>query len=94
MFWPSKAWKNEPTGARFAALGSSLGRRPAVYAGVSGLVLLAIFPLSFQPNFDLGGGSTSKASESTVWQAELLKGLPAGATEPTQVFLKSDHAMP
>jgi RND superfamily putative drug exporter len=96
VFWPSKAWKTEPTGARFAALGTSLGRRPALYAGATGLVLvvLAIFALSFQPNFDLGGGSTSKASESTIWQAELLKGLPAGATEPSQVFLRSGAATP
>ena len=53
-------------------------------------MVLAILALGFQPNFDLGGGSTSTASESTVWQTELLKGLPAGATEPSQVFLKSD----
>ncbi|MEV4619177.1 MMPL family transporter [Asanoa sp. NPDC049573] len=96
VFWPSKAWKREPTGARFAALGRSVGRRPVAYAGASGLalVVLAIFALGFSPNFDLGGGSTSKASESTVWQAELLKGLPAGATEPSQVFLRSDGGTP
>jgi putative drug exporter of the RND superfamily len=57
-------------------------------------VVLAIFALGFSPNFDLGGGSTSKASESTVWQGELLKGLPAGATEPSQVFLKSAGGAP
>ena len=91
VFWPSKAWKNEPKGARFAAIGKSLGRRPALYAGVSGgiLVILAIFALSFNPTFDLGGGSTQKSSESVVWQNELLKGLPAGATEPSDVYLKS-----
>ena len=92
VFWPSKAWKIEPTGARFAAIGRSVGRRPVAYAGASGLILvvLAIFALGFHPNFDLGGGSTSSTSESTVFQAELLKGLPAGATEPSEVFLKSD----
>ncbi len=91
VFWPSKAWKNEPKGARFAAIGKSLGRRPALFAGVSGgiLVILAIFALSFNPTFDLGGGSTQKSSESVVWQNELLKGLPAGATEPSDVYLKS-----
>jgi putative drug exporter of the RND superfamily len=93
VFWPSKAWKSEPTGARFAAIGRSLGRRPAVYAGVSGLVLviLAIFALGFHPTFDLNSGSTSSASESTVWNTELQKGLPAGATEPSDVYLKSQH---
>ncbi len=28
VFWPSKAWRREPKGARFAAIGRSLGRRP------------------------------------------------------------------
>jgi len=96
VFWPSKAWKSEPTGARFAAIGRSVGRRPALYAGVSGLVLviLAIFALGFHPTFDLSSGSTSTASESTVWSKELLKGLPAGATEPSSVFVRSDRGTP
>ena len=42
VFWPSKAWQREPKGARFAAIGRSLGKRPAVFAGVSGLVLVAL----------------------------------------------------
>src|SRR5262249_32173445 len=45
VFWPSKSWRAEPSGARFATVGRSLGRRPALYAGVTGrvLVVLAIF---------------------------------------------------
>ena len=39
VFWPSKSWRVEPKGARFAALGDSLGRRPGRYALASGLVL-------------------------------------------------------
>ncbi len=96
VFWPSKAWKVEPTGARFAAIGASLGRRPGLYAGVSALVLaiLAVFALGFHSNFDLTGGSTASSSESTVWQTELLKGLPAGATEPSDVYVRSDNGSP
>ena len=96
VFWPSKAWKREPTAPHFAAIGRSLGRHPIIYAGVSGLVLvvLAVFALGFHPNFDLSGGSTSAQAESTVWQKELLKGLPAGATQPSQVFLRSDNGSP
>jgi RND superfamily putative drug exporter len=96
VFWPSKKWKVEPTGTRFAAIGRSVGRRPIAYAGASGaiLVVLAIFALGFHPNFDLGGGSTSSSSESTVFQAELLKGLPAGATQPSEVFVRSNNSAP
>jgi putative drug exporter of the RND superfamily len=96
VFWPSKAWKVEPKGARFAAIGRSLGRRPGLYAGVSGgvLVVLAVFALGFHANFDLSGGSTAKSSESTIYSQELLKSLPAGATEPTHVYVKSDNGQP
>jgi len=92
VFWPSKAWRTEPSARRMTALGNSLGRHPVRYAIASGgvLVLLSIAALGFSANFDLTGGSTSDASESTQYSQELLKGLPAGATEPTYVFLRSD----
>ena len=66
VFWPSKSWRVEPKGARFAAVGDSLGRRPARYAVASGLVLgvLAIFALGFNPNFDLGDSGAPKDVES------------------------------
>jgi RND superfamily putative drug exporter len=96
VFWPSKAWRTEPAGTRYASIGNAVGRRPAVYAAVSGglLIVFALLALGFHPNFDLGAGSTSATAESTVWQAELLKGVPAGATEPTDVFLRSDTKTP
>jgi RND superfamily putative drug exporter len=91
VFWPSKAWQVEPRGARFAAIGRTMGRRPARFAAVSGIMMaaLAIAAFSFHPTFDLSSGSTSSAAESTVWQNQLLRGEPAGATTPTQVYLKS-----
>ncbi|MEO3820883.1 MMPL family transporter [Plantactinospora sp. B24E8] len=96
VFWPSRAWRREPRGARFAALGRSLGRRAAAYAAVSGgaLIVLAVFALGFHPNFDLSSGSTATESESNLWSRELLRGLPAGATEPSNVFLRSDTGTP
>lgn len=30
VFWPSTSWRTEPKGARFAAIGRGLGRKPAV----------------------------------------------------------------
>jgi RND superfamily putative drug exporter len=92
VFWPSKAYRNEPRGARFAAIGKSMGRHPARFAAVSGLAMaaLALAAFSYHPSFDLSSGSTSSASESTVWQDQLLRGEPAGATAPTQVYLQSN----
>jgi RND superfamily putative drug exporter len=91
VFWPSKAWRNEPTGARFAAIGRAMGRHPGRFAAVSGIVLavLAVFALGFHPSFDLSSGSTSSTAESTVWNKQLLRGLPAGATEPSDVYLQA-----
>ena len=94
VFWPSKAWKHEPTGARFAAIGASLGRRPAL---VRRRLRRRPGRAGDRSRSASTRTSTSAAarrrstSESTVWQTELLKGLPAGATEPSDVYLRVDR---
>jgi putative drug exporter of the RND superfamily len=89
VFWPSKSWQREPKGARFTAIGRSLGERPAVFAGVAGLVLvvLALGALNFKPTFDLSSAGIPSNAESEVALTVLERGLPPGATEPTQVYL-------
>jgi RND superfamily putative drug exporter len=89
VFWPSKSWQREPRPGRFAAIGSGLGRRPAVYALVSGLILvvLAIGSLSLNPTFDLGSSGVPSTAESVTAMNTLEKGFPPGQTEPTQVLL-------
>ena len=96
VFWPSKSWQKEPEAARFAAVGRSLGRRPVVFATASGLFLavLTLFAFGFNPNFDLGDSGAPQDVESAVALETLQKGLPAGATDPTQVFLTSDDGSP
>ena len=91
VFWPSKSWKREPATARFGAIGGALGRRPALFAGVSGLVLvaLAIGAFSFKPTFDLSSAGIPASAESQRALVTLEKGLPPGATDPTDVFLHS-----
>ncbi len=97
LFWPSKKYLVEPEAARFAAVGGSLSRHPGRYALASGgvLALLAIAAFSFNPSFDLGGSSTAGDEESAVALKTLEKGFPAGATDPTTVFLRStdDHQL-
>src|ERR1700685_2558734 len=89
VFWPSKAWQREPKGARVAAIARALGKRPAVFAGASGLVLvvLALGALGFKPTFDLSSAGIPSKAESEVALTVLERGLPPGATEPTQVYL-------
>jgi RND superfamily putative drug exporter len=89
VFWPSRSWRSEPRATRFAALGRSLGERPARFALVTGvgLAVLAVFALGFKPTFDLSSTGAPKTAESTVALHTLQKGLPAGATDPTTVYL-------
>jgi putative drug exporter of the RND superfamily len=92
VFWPSRSWKREPRTARFGAIGNALGRRPALFAGVSGLVLvaLAIGAFGFKPTFDLSSAGIPASAESQRALVTLEKGLPPGATDPTDVFLHSN----
>ena len=89
VFWPSKAWQREPKAARFAAIGGSLGRHPGRFAAVSGLVLVAltIGAFGFKPTFDLSSAGIPSTAESQVALKTLEKGLPPGATDPTDVLL-------
>lgn len=90
LFWPSKSWQREPEGARFAAIGELLGRRPGRVALASGgvMAILAVFAFGFSPSFDFSS-SLPKGVESTEALQRLEKGLPPGATDPTTVILHS-----
>src|SRR3984957_14245927 len=96
VFWPSKAWRREPKAARFAAIGRAVGRRPAVFALVSGLflVVLAIGAFSYKPTFDLSSAGIPSNAESETALKTLEKGLPPGATDPTGVLLHSASGQP
>jgi RND superfamily putative drug exporter len=96
VFWPSKSWKREPRSARFGAIGGALGRRPALFAGVSGLVLvaLAVGAFGFKPTFDLSSAGIPASAESQRALVTLEKGLPPGATDPTDVLLHSSSGHP
>jgi RND superfamily putative drug exporter len=96
VFWPSKTWRTEPGGARFAAIGGAMGRHPARFAIGAGLVMaaFAVAAFGFHPNFDLNTSSAAKAAGSTVWNTQLLRGEPAGATEPSDVYLRSATGAP
>lgn len=91
LFWPGKKWHQEPSDARFAAIGRTLARRPAMVAVVSGMVmvLLALGTLGYKASFDLASGSMPKTKESMVVQDTLQKAYSAGAAEPTSVYLTS-----
>ncbi|WKX10173.1 MMPL family transporter [Streptomyces sp. NL15-2K] len=96
VFWPSKSWQREPENARFAAMGRGMQRRPALFAVVSGLVLvvLSLGTFGFNATFDLAAGSMPKTKESMVVQDEMQKAYSAGAAAPTDVYLSSTDGKP
>ena len=96
VFWPSKSWQREPENARFAALGRGVQRRPALTAGLSGLVLVALSLgiFGYNATFDLASGSMPKTKESMVVQDEMQKAYSAGAAAPTDVYLSSSDGKP
>jgi RND superfamily putative drug exporter len=95
VFWPSSAWRSEPTGARFAALGRSLGSHPGRFVAASGglLAVLAVMSIGFHPSFNLSSGNDA-TTQSAVYGNVLLKGFPAGAAEPSDVLVSSTSGRP
>ena len=95
VFWPSKAWKTEPKSARFAAIGRTLGRHPGRFAGTIVVLLgaLGIVAFGFHPTFDLTSGNTA-TTQSAEYANVLLKGFPAGDSEPTAVLVQSTDGKP
>jgi RND superfamily putative drug exporter len=96
LFWPGKKWRQEPSDARFAAIGRIVGRKSGLVAVVSGLimVLLALGTLGYKASYDLASGSIPKTKESMVVQDTLTKAYSAGAAEPTNVYLNSTDGKP
>jgi RND superfamily putative drug exporter len=101
LFWPSKKWAQAPKDSRgFGAIGTSLGKRPARYAAISGgvLVILTLFIFvggGYNPTFDLSSSNSSSNVESAqATQTMEDGGLSAGATQPTPVVLTSKTGTP
>ncbi len=90
VFWPSKSWQRKPEGATFQRLGRFVGRRPGLTAVASGgvLLVLAAGTLGIKVNFDQTG-QLPQDTESAQAFRDLQEGFPAGAINPTNVFLSS-----
>jgi RND superfamily putative drug exporter len=91
VFWPSKAWQREPKATLARRLGGVLGRRPAMVAAASGLVLLALAAgvLSYRADYDFDAGFPQD-TESARAAADLERAFAAGALAPTEVYLITD----
>jgi putative drug exporter of the RND superfamily len=92
VFWPSKSWQRTPRGSAFQRLGRFTGRRPGVVALASGAVMvaLALGSLGMHTDFDQTAQLPSD-TESSQGFKDLQSGFPAGALNPTTVYLRSDN---
>jgi RND superfamily putative drug exporter len=93
VFWPSRSADRQPTGTRFASVGRFVARRPVtvIVASVTLLGGLAAGALTYHPDYD-PIGQLPGSTEATRAYADLKKGFPAGALNPTDVYLRSSGA--
>ncbi|MEY9843392.1 MMPL family transporter [Streptacidiphilus sp. MAP5-3] len=93
LFAPSKKWSVEPTSSRFAAIGNTVKRRPALVTAVSGMIMLglAVISTGYSASFDFSSGSMPKTEESMVVQNTITTAYSAGAATPTDVFVTSTN---
>jgi len=82
-------------GAAFQRLGRFVGRRPGLTAAVAGgvLVALAAGSLGLAVNFDQTGQLPDDTESARAFD-DLQAGFPAGAINPTSVYLESTNGEP
>ncbi len=90
VFWPSKAWRDEPTARPVRGHRRPPGSPPGPLRGRlrrRARGARRVRRSRSRPTFDLSDAGVPKTAESTKALATLRKGLPAGATDPTTVLL-------
>jgi putative drug exporter of the RND superfamily len=94
VFWPSKSWQRPPKMAVFGRLGGLVARRPVLVTLVSGAIVVALAAgtLGFRQNYDFVSQLPTD-TESRRAFVDLQSGFPAGALNPTQVFVRGDQPL-
>lgn len=87
-FWPSKSWKKEPEGKRTREVGEFVGRRPGRMALIVALPLIALAAgaMFFTPDYNISNQLPTN-TESARGYTALKTAFPAGALNPTQVYV-------
>ncbi|MER7889276.1 MMPL family transporter [Micromonospora sp. NPDC094482] len=95
VFWPSKAWQRTPKATLSHRLGTAVGRRPALVAAASGVLLVALAAgaLFYKSDYDFSAGFPQD-TESAKAAQDLQRGFAAGALAPTEVYLTTSNGSP
>ncbi|MGW5575937.1 MMPL family transporter [Micromonospora chokoriensis] len=95
VFWPSKAWQRAPKATIWHRLGNTVGRRPALVAASSGVLLVALAAgvLGYKADYDFSAGFPQD-TESAKAAQDLQRGFAAGALAPTEVYLTTSNGSP
>ncbi|SHN47210.1 MMPL family transporter [Cryptosporangium aurantiacum] len=93
VFWPSKSWQRTPRGSVFQRLGRLTGHRPALVAVASAgiMVVLAWGVFGLKVDYDQVGQLPAD-TESARALDDLQTGFPAGALNPTTVYVRADDS--
>jgi RND superfamily putative drug exporter len=87
-FWPSKGWKKEPDGKRTRKVGEFIGRHPGRMALIVAVpvIALAAGAMFFTPDYNISNQLPTN-TESARGYTALKTAFPAGALNPTQVYV-------
>jgi putative drug exporter of the RND superfamily len=88
VFWPSKRWQRPSESRIYKGLGGLIARRPGLTALASGgiLVALAAGLLWLKPSYDTTNTLPANTKAAKAF-TELKTAFPAGALNPTQVYV-------
>jgi RND superfamily putative drug exporter len=88
LFWPSKAWQQQPKDRFIGGFARAVVRRPLAFAGASFVVLavLAVAMTQVTPNYDqLSAVPADKEAKQAY--ADVARSLPPGAVSPTDIVV-------
>ncbi|MEU8473364.1 MMPL family transporter [Streptomyces sp. NPDC029006] len=89
MFWPSRTLKHAPREGSAGRFGDVVARRPLAVAIGAVVLLGALAAGTAGMRMDYSGGSGSSGTPAAATAAEISRVLPAGMSDPTDVYVTS-----
>ncbi|UJA21694.1 MMPL family transporter [Thermoleophilia bacterium SCSIO 60948] len=91
IFWPSSSWRRPPQASASRRLGQRIGRRPGPVAAATGAVLvaLAVGTAFFTADYNTVAQLPDDTESARAFE-DLRGSFPAGALNPTQVYVRGE----